>query len=63
MTIDWPSSEREVSVLSAGDGVDRFLDLAADLALDRLGRGAGIIGGDDHDREVDVGELVDAELA
>ena len=29
--------------LEAGDGVDRFLDLAADLGLDRLGRGAGIV--------------------
>jgi hypothetical protein len=49
--------------LEAGDRVDRLLDLAADLGLDGLRRGAGVLGGDDDDRKVDVGELVDAELA
>ena len=34
-----------------------------DLALDRLGRGARVDGGDGHDGELDVGELVDLELA
>ena len=44
MTIDWPSSEREDSVLRPAMALTALLDLAADLALDRLRRGAGIVG-------------------
>ena len=63
MTIERPSSEREVSVLRPAMALTDSSILRLISALDRLGRGAGIVGGDHDDREVDVGELVDAELA
>ena len=40
MTIETPSARRRAQLVDAGDGVDRALDLVADVGLDLLGRGA-----------------------
>jgi len=47
--------------VDAGDRVDRFFDFFRDFALDNFRGGARVLGADHHDREVDVGELVDLQ--
>jgi len=47
--------------VDASDRVDRFFDLARDLALHDGGRSAGVIHLHSDGGEVDVGELVDLE--
>ena len=50
-------------LVDAADGVDGFLDLVGDLALDLLRRGAGQTRRDGHGREVHLRQAIDAELA
>ena len=45
----------------AGNGIDAFFNFLSDFALDNFRRGARVVGGDHHHREVDVGELVNAQ--
>jgi hypothetical protein len=49
-------------VLDPLDGIDRLLDLLGDLALHGFRGGARVDGVHEHDRELDVRELVDVEL-
>jgi len=50
-------------LVEAGDGVELLLDLVGDLRLDLLRRRSREHRAHHHDREVDVGEAVDAEAA
>ena len=58
-TLESPSTRSRSEVADACDWVDRFLDLAGDVALDGLGRRAGVRDLDDDERERDVGPEID----
>jgi hypothetical protein len=49
-------------LLDAADGVDRLLDLVRQLGLDLLGRSPGQRGDHHDDRQIDVGETIQAEF-
>jgi hypothetical protein len=49
------------NLLYARDGVERLLDLFADVTLHRLGTGARPDRRDGDDRQIDVGKLVDGK--
>ena len=44
--------------VDTGNRVDRFFDFFTDFALDNFRRCARVFGGHDHDRQVDIWELV-----
>jgi hypothetical protein len=54
----WTTDERMLDVRDAGDGV---LDLTGDLGLHLAGGGAALGDGDGHQRERDVGILLDRQ--
>ncbi len=52
-----------IELIDAADGVDRFLDLVGDLALDLLRRSTGETCRDRHRREVHLRQSIDSKLA
>ena len=53
---------RRVDLVDAADARQSILDAVDDLALDDVGRRAGVADADEDDRRLDVGELVGLQL-
>ena len=49
-------------LVDAGDALQRLLDAVDELALDGVGRRAGVVDADHQHRLLDIGDLVDAQL-